>query len=184
MKKYVTLVIAMFSTAVFAFDGKYINHITKDEFNKMNSYFVKSGCNIEGFINSANDLDVSSTYHDDEGKKHPKQIANLDKDSLCLLSRSYYVVVTYEIEKNGKKIEKLSDKYPEIPSAIVTEIQFRIPPKMAKECDDDAIAAFFITFTKNNGKLQRDVLLVNDLLSCNEGMLDVPKDYKYKKGNN
>lgn len=179
MKKIACLFLALTATPALSLDNT--KNITAEEFDKIRSYFVASGCGNQNFINSAKELNVSSTYTDDDST--PKKITSLSSDSLCLLSRSNLPEVRYTVKKNNKEIEKYAYKYPTEPNALVYEIMFTIPLKLRKECDDDTIPAFGIFYTKKDGKLTRRIHLNNDLLSCNESVLDLPKNHKYKKDN-
>ncbi|AZN35324.1 hypothetical protein [Iodobacter ciconiae] len=151
------------------------NYISREEFEIIKSDFVRVGCNIEGILSSAERLNVSNVY-DDGGQIEPL-ISTLSKPALCLISRSSDFLVDYKIMTPKGIVEKtVYDKFPR--NGNVVDVIFRLPYKISKQCDEDGVVAFFITFSKKDGKLQRKIYLTDDLLDCNIRTINIPKNFK------
>lgn len=134
--------------------------ISLQEFNRLKSIFVKTGCNIEGVLSSSKKFNVSDRWSylldSEEGK-----LNDLPKSSLCLISRSadfnvYSKNFTVET-KATKGISWWENQFPT--GKQITKIEFYLPPKYHKQCNgpEGDASPYIIRYTKSHGKINRQI---------------------------
>jgi hypothetical protein len=154
------------------------NSFSREDVKKLNSYFVKKGCNIDGFIAMAKDYGFINQVNN-SGSIVPFE--KLKKSELCLMSRSYDTDMRlYSFRADGnidtsKRLKVIDSQYPN--NFKPNRLLYKIPNKMALRCDDDGVFSTAIWFVKVNGVIKREIEMDRDRTWCDVGELGLPKDF-------
>jgi hypothetical protein len=176
MKKILSLLLLF--TLIFQCAHAANESFSRDDVKKLNSYFVKKGCNIDGFLAMAEDYDFINQI-DSGGNIVPFE--KLKKSELCLMSRSYTSRLRlYFVDAKGKidtsrLLKVVESKYPN--DFKPNYLLFKIPDKMALQCDDNGVFSTAIIFKKIDGKINREIRMDRDRTYCDVGELGLPKDF-------